>query len=632
MATSEIHLHLDSDCDDVFSLSSDCDLSPLDYPRNRRNSCFAIVPNVENLQTVKTTHRGRTWSKGFASDRRCHDVCEESKRLSCSQSTRANPTLHDAKPKMPHFPYEVLGTRKSCPDPGIRRRLATDVTVAGGKRTLEESTVPSSAHAFGDFEDAGCATGKPVDGNSKFRLFYSAATPILRGIANVLGNARGGSGVTSGTSTSPMDPNEQARRIAAVVGEPPDFSELQNPGPVFGAPLENQISSADFPNVPLILHAMVTALELNGLHHVGLYRVPGKQKEVSRFVCLANMTSLDPDVLLHLDAWKDARVLTSAIKLFFRRLPEPILDQASWEPLASIVPEMSSEWTTASLAYALLAILVKLSKLQTRAITMQTPLNIVPSTRNVDYNKGLDLWRLATLDFLFDHLRRLEALAVTNQCSFACIAVCFGPSLFGGDSTIQPKLNMVLEVMLQHWPWLKTSLFNTGGGGASQDAVATARVGRVLPDALGSLRAIKPPTLAQTEAYVEQFFARGTDLGQSSDSLPTSFMAADTNGDTSKYPSNDVVSAVKEIFTRAGLISENVATISPGSSCRPDTKGDSTAHTVLKSVPPGNREADCGIQTPRASVSFRNGSVKDGRVCGQDEKIRKVPTFRKTNF
>lgn len=42
-------------------------------------------------------------------------------------------------------------------------------------------------------------------------------------------------------------------------------------------------------NVPLLLHALVMALELHGLHHVGLYRAPGRQKEINRFVCLANL-------------------------------------------------------------------------------------------------------------------------------------------------------------------------------------------------------------------------------------------------------------------------------------------------------------------------------------------------------
>ncbi|VDN42183.1 unnamed protein product [Dibothriocephalus latus] len=80
-------------------------------------------------------------------------------------------------------------------------------------------------------------------------------------------------------------------RLYFTTGEPPDFSSLNEPGPVFGAPLDSQIQSPDHPGVPLMLDALVQAVQTHGLYHVGLYRAPGRQKEVSRFVCLANLVS-----------------------------------------------------------------------------------------------------------------------------------------------------------------------------------------------------------------------------------------------------------------------------------------------------------------------------------------------------
>ncbi|VUZ52926.1 unnamed protein product [Hymenolepis diminuta] len=62
------------------------------------------------------------------------------------------------------------------------------------------------------------------------------------------------------------------------------------------------------------------------------------------------------------------------------------------------------------------------------------------------------------MDFLFNHLRRIVALEKANNCNFKCIAICFGPSLFNADSESQKKFNVLLEMMLQHWPWLKAEL------------------------------------------------------------------------------------------------------------------------------------------------------------------------------
>ena len=50
----------------------------------------------------------------------------------------------------------------------------------------------------------------------------------------------------------------------------------------------------------MLLHALVLALELNGLNGVGIYRVPGKQKSIKKFICLSNLVSYSNLVLSNL--------------------------------------------------------------------------------------------------------------------------------------------------------------------------------------------------------------------------------------------------------------------------------------------------------------------------------------------
>ncbi|KAL7055128.1 hypothetical protein AAHC03_024493 [Spirometra sp. Aus1] len=230
-------------------------------------------------------------------------------------------------------------TRKSLPDPSARRKLEYQQqqqqqasVVTGGKRLRDKSRERRYA------PDGTCPpppgdSYAVTDNSSRLRNFTA---PFLRSIARLISrqnhqSAASAAGSDVGENSALCDSSLRssenlALRIAAVMGEPPDFSSLNEPGPVFGAPLESQTQSPDHPGVPLMLDALVQAVQTHGLYHVGLYRAPGRQKEISRFVCLANLTSFDPDVLLCLEAWKDVRVLSGLVKLFVRRLPNPFFD------------------------------------------------------------------------------------------------------------------------------------------------------------------------------------------------------------------------------------------------------------------------------------------------------------------
>ncbi|VUZ52927.1 unnamed protein product, partial [Hymenolepis diminuta] len=141
---------------------------------------------------------------------------------------------------------------------------------------------------------------------------------------------------------------EKACRFAAALKDPSDLGDHNQPGPVFGAALEDQIPSPDFPNVPLVLQATIAALESRGLHFIGLYRVPGRHSEINRFVCVSNLSALNPRFMLSLPTWNDIKALTGVVKVFLRRLPKPICDPESWGHLADTLPIENEHMSKAS--------------------------------------------------------------------------------------------------------------------------------------------------------------------------------------------------------------------------------------------------------------------------------------------
>ncbi|CAL8081165.1 unnamed protein product [Calicophoron daubneyi] len=363
----------------------------------------------------------------------------------------------------------------------------------------------------------------------------SRGAPFLRGIKQWLNRplavSSGSSASNEQASPSPTSSPGLDMKLSAVFGEPPDFSEFDSPGPVFGAPLEKQIQSPDYPFVPVMLEAFILALETYGLDVPGLYRKPGRHRTISQFVCTCNLDPLNIDLLLKLDAWREMNVLCGLVKHFLRRLPVGLFSLSAWDPLASLVPADESRVDTEQLAYLLLSIRVQLKKMakeacrtnsgsatsneltsiwnaHKNAFTPNAPPSssaVIPSTytlQNSVENRsqsppvdpvplsppnsrleppnpsgdGVDSnsvarWRWATLCYLVRHIRNVVACRSKNEVSYQCIAICFGPVFFG-DSPNLPKLNGVLEQLFRHWNWLIEGLPTIGKGSTMEFAAS----------------------------------------------------------------------------------------------------------------------------------------------------------------
>ena len=93
---------------------------------------------------------------------------------------------------------------------------------------------------------------------------------------------------------------------------------------IAGVPLEDCPMCPDLECVPMIVRTCCTMVEDNGLDIVGIYRVPGNSAAVTALTEQVN--SRGEEVFLKLDdpKWHDVNVVTSLLKSFFRKLPDPI--------------------------------------------------------------------------------------------------------------------------------------------------------------------------------------------------------------------------------------------------------------------------------------------------------------------
>ena len=93
---------------------------------------------------------------------------------------------------------------------------------------------------------------------------------------------------------------------------------------ITGVPIEDCPMCPDLECVPMLVRTCCKMVEDKGLEIVGIYRVPGNSAAVNALTEQVNTRG--EEVFLKLDdpKWHDVNVVTSLLKSFFRKLPDPI--------------------------------------------------------------------------------------------------------------------------------------------------------------------------------------------------------------------------------------------------------------------------------------------------------------------
>ncbi|XP_068519534.1 rho GTPase-activating protein 9 isoform X1 [Anas acuta] len=270
-----------------------------------------------------------------------------------------------------------------------------------------------------------------------------------RDLAELSGDEDEAPWVTEGTrspGTPPAPDSSEKKRVKSrlrrfIIKRPP-LQSLQEKGlirdQVFGCRLE-ALCQRENTTVPRFVRLCVEAVEERGLDVDGIYRINGNLSVIQklrfavdqeravtsdgRYVfpeqpCQEERFSLeDPE-------WSDIHVVTGALKLFFRELPEPLVPYELFNPFIEAI------------------------KLPDPQEQVQRVAELVQSLPPPNY---------ATLRYLVAHLCRVMERADVNLMTRQNIGIVFGPTLLrperepGSLAVGMAQQNQAVELLLAHF-------------------------------------------------------------------------------------------------------------------------------------------------------------------------------------
>ncbi|CAL1605372.1 unnamed protein product [Knipowitschia caucasica] len=170
--------------------------------------------------------------------------------------------------------------------------------------------------------------------------------------------------------------------------------------------------------IPVVVESCIRFINLHGLHHEGIFRVPGSQREVN---LIRDAFERGEDPLS--DSECDLDSVAGVLKLYFRGLEPPLFPYDSYNQLLDCVQIESVPDKAA----------------QIKAIVSSFPRPL-----------------LIVMRYLFAFLNHVSQYSDENMMQPYNLAVCFGPSLLRGvdsDDAVaqQPQVNeLVKTLILQH--------------------------------------------------------------------------------------------------------------------------------------------------------------------------------------
>ncbi|XP_040005189.1 rho GTPase-activating protein 15 [Xiphias gladius] len=279
----------------------------------------------------------------------------------------------------------------------IRKAIDTSTKADGGfplRRSNSTEYLPrhSSLPAYGS-----------ASPNTKQR------NPVHRRSINMFSSSK----LKYSTSDS-ADKNGVKNRLKKFIIRRPSMKTLQEKGlikdRVFGCHLST-LCEREGTTVPNFVQICLDAVDKRGLEVDGIYRVSGNLATIQKLRFI-----VDQEEHLDLDhsQWEDIHVVTGALKMFFRELPEPLFPFRFFQPFVE-------------------AIKIKESKHKIEAV--KKLIQELPKP-NQD-----------TMKLLFSHLYRLLAFSRKNLMSTQGIGIVFGPTL------MWPELdagNMAVNMVYQN--------------------------------------------------------------------------------------------------------------------------------------------------------------------------------------
>ncbi|XP_021168625.2 rho GTPase-activating protein 23 isoform X2 [Fundulus heteroclitus] len=192
----------------------------------------------------------------------------------------------------------------------------------------------------------------------------------------------------------------------------------------FGVRLEDCQPAVNYKFVPLIVEMCCNVVENTGLEYTGIYRVPGNNAMVSS---LQEHLSKGMDINTAEERWQDLNVISSLLKSFLRKLPEPLFTDDKYNDF------------------------IDANRIEDAEDRLKTMKKLICDLPDYYYH---------TLKFLVGHLKRVADHSEKNKMEPRNLALVFGPTLVRTSEdnmtdmvTHMPDRYKIVETLILHHDW-----------------------------------------------------------------------------------------------------------------------------------------------------------------------------------
>ncbi|XP_023134488.2 rho GTPase-activating protein 23 isoform X4 [Amphiprion ocellaris] len=206
------------------------------------------------------------------------------------------------------------------------------------------------------------------------------------------------------------------------------MKKTKKAGPkAFGVRLEECQPGANNKFIPMIVEICCGLVEEMGLEYTGIYRVPGNNAMVS---LLQDQLNKGVDINPAEEKWQDLNVVSSLLKSFFRKLPEPLFTNDKYNDF------------------------IDANRMENASDRLKTMKKLIRDLPDHYYH---------TLKFLVGHLKTVADHSDKNKMEPRNLALVFGPTLVRTSEdnmkdmvTHMPDRYKIVETLIQHCTWFFT--------------------------------------------------------------------------------------------------------------------------------------------------------------------------------
>ncbi|CAM9344265.1 unnamed protein product [Lampetra fluviatilis] len=196
---------------------------------------------------------------------------------------------------------------------------------------------------------------------------------------------------------------DNKNKLKNLISRRPTRKDLEEKGiikeQVFGCPLQT-LCEREGSTVPNFARLSVQCVERKGLQVDGIYRVSGNLATIQK---LRFIVDHEEKLDLEESQWDDVHVITGALKMFFRELPEPLFPFKFFPHFINAI---------------------KIKDYAEKIRCMGKLIAILPPTNR------------ETMKLLFKHLATVVAHGKTNRMSVQNLAIVFGPTLLRPEQEV----------------------------------------------------------------------------------------------------------------------------------------------------------------------------------------------------